>query len=122
MEYVNGGDLFYHIRKAGFFNKERTIYTAAELVLAVEFMHDTGVIYRDLKPENVLIDSGGHIKIIDFGLSTLRSLKEEYKMGDPKASFTSMRSSIFSNNLISESDYSRRSQNVLSAHNFATSP
>lgn len=129
MEYVNGGDLFYHIRKAGYFNKERAQYTAAELLLAVEFMHECGVIYRDLKPENVLIDSQGHIKIIDFGLSTLRDLKEEYKQQEKNAatnasfaSKTSLRSSIFSNNLISESDYSRRSQNVVSGHHFATSP
>jgi len=56
MEYINGGDMFFHIRKAKYFTNERARYYAAELVLAIEFMHLNGVIYRDLKPENVLID------------------------------------------------------------------
>ena len=72
MEYINGGDLFFHIRKAKAFNIERTRFYAAELLLAIEFMHQNGVIYRDLKPENVIIDANGHIKIIDFGLSNFK--------------------------------------------------
>lgn len=72
MEYVNGGDMFFHIRKAKLFTHERAQFYAAELLLAIEFMHQSGVIYRDLKPENVLIDSDGHIKIIDFGLSNFK--------------------------------------------------
>ena len=75
MEYINGGDMFFHIRKAKYFTNERARYYAAELVLAIEFMHFNGVIYRDLKPENVLIDNEGHIKIIDFGLSNYKELK-----------------------------------------------
>ena len=105
MEYINGGDLFFHIRKSKYFNNERARYYAAELVLAIEFMHLNGVIYRDLKPENVLIDSEGHIKIIDFGLSNFKELKlfsiptdvESATSRDSRAS----RSSIFENNIIS---------------------
>lgn len=41
----------------------------AELVLAIEFLHSKDVVYRDMKPENILIDSKGHIKLADFGLS-----------------------------------------------------
>jgi serine/threonine protein kinase len=56
MENANGGDLFYHLRKAGKFDQERARFYAAEILLALEHIHDRGIIYRDLKPENVLID------------------------------------------------------------------
>ena len=74
MEYINGGDMFFHIRKAKQFSLERAKFYAAELLVAIEFMHQNGVIYRDLKPENILIDSEGHIKIIDFGLSNFKNV------------------------------------------------
>lgn len=73
MEFINGGDMFYHLRKAKKFDNSRTQFYAAEMLLALEYMHSVGIIYRDLKPENVLIDHQGHIKIIDFGLSKLKS-------------------------------------------------
>lgn len=56
MQFVNGGELFYHLRNAGRFNEERARFYAAEMALALEFLHSKGIIYRDLKPENVLID------------------------------------------------------------------
>lgn len=56
MENANGGDLFYHLRKSVRFEEDRARFYAAEILLALEFMHERGVIYRDLKPENVLID------------------------------------------------------------------
>ena len=74
MEYVNGGDLFTLIRKAGHFSAQRTRFYTAQILLAMEHMHNNGIIYRDLKPENVLIDSEGHVKIIDFGLSSYKDL------------------------------------------------
>jgi len=69
MEYVNGGELYYHLQTSGSFTLERTRFYTAELVLALEYLHKCGIIYRDLKPENILIDSEGHLKITDFGLS-----------------------------------------------------
>ena len=69
MEFVPGGELFYHLRKAKRFNEEQTVFYAAEIILALEFLHKNNIIYRDLKPENVLLDADGHIKLTDFGVS-----------------------------------------------------
>eukprot|EP01116_Phalansterium_solitarium_P021041 TRINITY_DN640_c0_g1_i1.p1 TRINITY_DN640_c0_g1~~TRINITY_DN640_c0_g1_i1.p1 ORF type:complete len:406 (-),score=85.25 TRINITY_DN640_c0_g1_i1:245-1462(-) len=69
MEYVPGGELFAHLRRAGRFQPHAARFYAAELVLALEYLHDHGIIYRDLKPENVLLDSRGHVKLTDFGFA-----------------------------------------------------
>ncbi|CAO3573609.1 unnamed protein product [Mortierella alpina] len=69
LEYVIGGELFSHLRKAGRFTNDMTRFYAAEIVLAIEYLHSRDVIYRDLKPENLLLDSAGHIKITDFGFA-----------------------------------------------------
>jgi len=69
MDFMSGGELFFHLRRANMFNEERSKLYAAELILAIEYMHKKNVIYRDLKPENILLGSDGHIKIADFGLS-----------------------------------------------------
>lgn len=69
MEYVIGGELFSHLRRAGRFSNDVTRFYAAEIVLAIEYLHGIDIIYRDLKPENLLLDSRGHIKIADFGFA-----------------------------------------------------
>ena len=56
---------------SGKFDEPRAKFYAAQMVLALEHMHREGVVYRDLKPENVLIDSDGYIRITDFGLSKI---------------------------------------------------
>jgi serine/threonine protein kinase len=66
-----GGELFFHLRRSFKFNEERSKFYAAELVLALEYLHGKGIIYRDLKPENILIGEDGHLKITDFGLSKI---------------------------------------------------
>ena len=71
IDFLNGGELFFHLRKEQRFTEERARYYAVEIILALECLHEVGVIYRDLKPENVILDSDGHIKITDFGLSKL---------------------------------------------------
>ena len=68
MEFCNGGQLFYHLRKAGKFPEETVKFYAAEIILALEELHKNNIIYRDLKPENILIGSDGHIKVTDYGL------------------------------------------------------
>ena len=69
MEFVNGGELFFHLKKEGAFNEVRARFYCAQILLALQELHELDIIYRDLKPENVLIDSEGHIKLTDFGLS-----------------------------------------------------
>ena len=69
MDFVIGGELFFHMRKQKRFPENIAKFYAAELVLAIEYLHTRGIIYRDLKPENILIEKDGHIKLTDFGLS-----------------------------------------------------
>ncbi|XP_073979021.1 serine/threonine-protein kinase Sgk2-like isoform X1 [Rhodnius prolixus] len=69
LDYINGGDLYYHLQRETRFSEARARFYAAEITCAVGHLHSLGVIYRDLKPENILVDSDGHIMLTDFGLS-----------------------------------------------------
>lgn len=71
MDFLNGGELFYHLRINTKFPERRACFYAAQLVEAIGCLHRNGVIYRDLKPENVLLDGDGNLKITDFGLSKI---------------------------------------------------
>ncbi|KAI7898921.1 camp-dependent protein kinase 10 [Cokeromyces recurvatus] len=68
-EYVIGGELFRHLRKAGRFPNDTARFYAAQIILALEYLHHKNIIYRDLKPENILIDHRGYIKLTDFGFA-----------------------------------------------------
>lgn len=85
---MNGGELFHHLQREQRFNEERSRFYSAELLLALEHLHDLDVVYRyvnydrvssaccssnssDLKPENILLDYTGHIALCDFGLCKL---------------------------------------------------
>ena len=72
-QFMHGGELNYHIYKEpnNYFSEEKARFYASEIILAINYLHKNNCIYRDLKPENVLIDITGHIKLIDLGLSKL---------------------------------------------------
>ena len=76
-DFMQGGDMFYHIHSNNKFDEERCKFYAIELILGLEFLHKNNMIYRDLKPENILMDSKGHLKISDFGLSKILDSPED---------------------------------------------
>jgi protein kinase A len=69
MDFVEGGELFSLLRKSGRFPNPVAKFYAAEVTLALEYLHARNIIYRDLKPENLLLDRHGHLKITDFGFA-----------------------------------------------------
>ena len=69
MEYVQGGDLLHLLIEKDILTQDETRFYIAQLVLAVEQIHKMNYIHRDIKPDNILIDKNGHLKISDFGLS-----------------------------------------------------
>lgn len=68
LEYLSGGELFMHLEREGIFLEDTASFYLSEIVLALEHLHQEGIIYRDLKPENILLDAQGHVKLTDFGL------------------------------------------------------
>jgi len=68
LDYANGGELFFHLQKERSFSEDRSRFYAAEIGSALGYMHSQDILYRDLKPENLLLDREGHIVLTDFGL------------------------------------------------------
>jgi serine/threonine protein kinase len=75
LEYAAGGSLFEQLQRNHRFKEKEVRFFASEIILALEFLHRNNILYRDLKPENVLLDSEGHVKLSDFGLSKILNSK-----------------------------------------------
>ncbi|KPV75194.1 uncharacterized protein RHOBADRAFT_14709, partial [Rhodotorula graminis WP1] len=72
IDYKSGGEVFQHLqRDGGRFEEAKVRFYVAEIILALEYLHDNNIVYRDLKPENCLLDGSGHVVLCDFGLSKL---------------------------------------------------
>ncbi|XP_050567267.1 ribosomal protein S6 kinase alpha-5 isoform X2 [Cygnus atratus] len=69
LDYINGGELFTHLSQRERFSENEVQIYIGEIVLALEHLHKLGIIYRDIKLENILLDSDGHVVLTDFGLS-----------------------------------------------------
>jgi len=69
MEYIIGGEFFSHLRKAGRFPNDTSKFYAAQITLVFEYLHGMQILYRDLKPENLLLTSEGNCKVTDFGFA-----------------------------------------------------
>merc|ERR1719427_532560 len=78
MDYCSGGDFFGFLRIRRKFTERETRFYAGEIALALDCLHKNNIVYRDLKPENMLLDQTGHIKMTDFGLS--KNLNKENLM------------------------------------------
>lgn len=71
MDLCTGGELFFHLNKLRYFEEEQARFYFSEILLGLEYLHNKNIVYRDIKPENILIDIDGHIRIADFGLSKI---------------------------------------------------
>lgn len=67
LEYLSGGELFMQLQKERMLMEDTAIFYLSQILLALQHLHNHGVIYRDLKPENIMLDREGHVKLTDFG-------------------------------------------------------
>ena len=71
MPFIRGGELFQHLRTEKFFKEDKARFYAASMGIALEYLHKHGIVYRDIKPENILIGEDGYLKLIDFGMAKM---------------------------------------------------
>ena len=82
-ELCTGGELYDAIRKLGLLNREQAQFYLGSIIVAIEYLHERNIAYRDLKPENVLLDSQGYTKLIDFGCAKKMKERSYTLVGTP---------------------------------------
>jgi cGMP-dependent protein kinase len=73
LEYINGIEMYYAIREINIMSKNITRFYFGSVLVSIEYLHSINIIYRDVKPENCMIDSDGRVFLIDLG--TAKKLK-----------------------------------------------
>ena len=69
MDFIRGGEMYTNLRRCKKYNEKRAKFYAAQVFLALKYLHDLGFVYRDLKPENILFETDGYLKVSDYGLA-----------------------------------------------------
>ncbi len=77
MNFVRGGELFQHLKKFKVFDEEKVKFYAAQIGMALEYLHERAIVYRDLKPENILMDEQGYLQLADFGMAKILGENEK---------------------------------------------
>ena len=71
MQFKEGGELYRHLRKTGTFTEEAAKFYACQILMALCYLHENDIMYRDMKPENILLDKEGNACLVDFGISKI---------------------------------------------------
>ena len=82
IEFINGGDLMYHMQRQCRLHEDHAKFYAAEICIAMNFLHERQIVYRDLKLDNVLMDLEGHIKLTDYGMCKVSRLSSTPRFTD----------------------------------------
>lgn len=77
MNFIRGGELFQHLKRFKIFNEEQVKFYAAQIGMALQYLHEKGIIYRDLKPENILMNEEGYLQLADFGMAKALNQNEK---------------------------------------------
>jgi serine/threonine protein kinase len=84
LEYIVGGEFFTHLRKAGRFDNQTSMFYGAQITSIFEYCHSKNIVYRDLKPENILLMSDGYLKLTDFGFAKIIEHRTYTLCGTPE--------------------------------------
>ncbi|XP_068204499.1 serine/threonine-protein kinase greatwall [Palaemon carinicauda] len=122
MEYLIGGDLKSLLTMYGYFDESMATFYAAELALALQYLHSHGIVHRDVKPDNLLLDNKGHLKLTDFGLSKTTLHKDlELLPATPTAARSGLRYMRTPGQILSlTSHLSFKSEDTCSTLNYST--